>query len=120
MKAATVQTIMNRLTPCGCGCKGRDPWHRASFRRVVTDLCSCAPFGAALARTKTQPSMGLQPIAEMGHAHVPGYPRAVRVVRVVVCGRPMPYWEIDDDSAVAARNGLPDPELTLRTQDAVQ
>ena len=26
-----------RFTPCRCGCKGKDPWHAATFRRVVHD-----------------------------------------------------------------------------------
>lgn len=64
--------------------------------------------------------MGLQPIAEYGWARLPGYPRPVRVVKVVVCGKPMPYWEIDDDSATAARNDLPDPDLVIRTVEGMK
>ena len=26
---------MMRVDPCRCGCKGNDPWHRASFKRAV-------------------------------------------------------------------------------------
>lgn len=29
-----VETVF-RLNSCGCGCKGRDPWHRTKFKRVV-------------------------------------------------------------------------------------
>jgi hypothetical protein len=28
--------ILNRCRPCGCGCLGQDPWHKAWFWRVVT------------------------------------------------------------------------------------
>ena len=28
--------IIVRVEPCRCGCGGRDPWHRANYRRVVT------------------------------------------------------------------------------------
>jgi hypothetical protein len=33
---ATREKIILRSTPCRCGCLGRDPWHAASVRRVVT------------------------------------------------------------------------------------
>jgi len=29
------EKITARVSPCRCGCKGRDPWHAATFRRVV-------------------------------------------------------------------------------------
>ncbi len=30
------QNIINRLEPCLCGCKGKDPWHARNFKRTVT------------------------------------------------------------------------------------
>jgi hypothetical protein len=27
--------VINKGSPCSCGCKGQDPWHKASYRRVV-------------------------------------------------------------------------------------
>lgn len=27
--------VRRGLTPCTCGCAGRDPWHRARYRRAV-------------------------------------------------------------------------------------
>jgi hypothetical protein len=30
--------ILNRVTPCNCGCKGTDSQHAASFYRVVRDV----------------------------------------------------------------------------------
>ena len=32
----TPQRIVNRLTPCNCGCKGSDSWHRSEYKRCVT------------------------------------------------------------------------------------
>lgn len=29
------QDIMTRIQSCGCGCHGRDPWHKSSYRRIV-------------------------------------------------------------------------------------
>jgi hypothetical protein len=37
MKNTTTQLVI-RARPCNCGCQGQDPWHRASYRRVVTLL----------------------------------------------------------------------------------
>jgi len=31
-------TIHNRIDPCGCGCKGADPWHAKTFKRVLQDV----------------------------------------------------------------------------------
>lgn len=31
----TGEMILNRFKPCSCGCKGQDPWHKASYRRQV-------------------------------------------------------------------------------------
>jgi hypothetical protein len=28
--------IVNKAEACGCGCHGQDPWHKASYQRVVT------------------------------------------------------------------------------------
>lgn len=33
----TRRTI-RRDKPCGCGCKGTDPWHRRTFKRIVRDI----------------------------------------------------------------------------------
>lgn len=96
------QTIVNRLKPCGCGCKGRDPQHRAEYKRTVTDIVQ---LSGAVAMTKSQPAMGMQAIAATGRARLPGYPRPVRVVRVIVLGHTLPYWEIDDVDATNARSG---------------
>ena len=30
-------TITKRLDPCTCGCKGSDPWHLKSYKRVLYD-----------------------------------------------------------------------------------
>jgi hypothetical protein len=32
------QKITMRLRPCGCGCKGSDSWHAATFTRTVRDV----------------------------------------------------------------------------------
>jgi hypothetical protein len=32
------EQILNKLEPCCCGCHGQDPWHRATYRRIVTRL----------------------------------------------------------------------------------
>lgn len=36
--ATKTELIMARLTPCNCGCQGADPWHRATYRRVVDEV----------------------------------------------------------------------------------
>ncbi len=30
------QEIINRVGQCNCGCGGKDPWHRQTYRRIVT------------------------------------------------------------------------------------
>lgn len=30
-------TITRRLSPCTCGCKGSDSWHRPNFQRKLRD-----------------------------------------------------------------------------------
>ena len=56
--AATLTVgITNRLSPCTCGCRGRDSWHAAHFSRVVRNVEifgevreeSTKPYGRALA-----------------------------------------------------------------------
>ncbi len=32
----TREQIVNKLEPCGCGCHGQDPWHKATYYRTVT------------------------------------------------------------------------------------
>ena len=32
------QRVMMIDGPCQCGCKGRDPWHRQWFKRLVKDV----------------------------------------------------------------------------------
>lgn len=32
------ERIINRVSPCKCGCGGRDPWHAQHFNRVVRDV----------------------------------------------------------------------------------
>ena len=34
----TTERIVNRVMPCRCGCKGRDPGHARTFDRVVRDV----------------------------------------------------------------------------------
>lgn len=34
----TTNTIRVRSTTCKCGCHGRDPWHRQSYKRVVRQV----------------------------------------------------------------------------------
>ena len=29
------EQVIYRLAPCGCGCGGRDPWHKSTFWRIV-------------------------------------------------------------------------------------
>ena len=31
----TQQTIINKTSPCNCGCQGQDPWHRRTYQRTV-------------------------------------------------------------------------------------
>lgn len=35
---AGMALIVARDTPCRCGCKGTDPWHRRSFLRRLRDV----------------------------------------------------------------------------------
>jgi hypothetical protein len=37
MSTSSTVTITRRIDPCGCGCKGADPWHRKEFERVLHD-----------------------------------------------------------------------------------
>jgi len=37
-RTKTNTTPIHRLKPCGCGCKGTDPWHAAVFHRVIRDI----------------------------------------------------------------------------------
>lgn len=30
--------ITRRLSPCACGCSGRDSWHRATYKRNVKNI----------------------------------------------------------------------------------
>lgn len=38
MKTTTTSKNIRRDRPCGCGCKGTDPWHRRTFDRVVRNV----------------------------------------------------------------------------------
>jgi len=31
-----IEMIINKTETCNCGCGGNDPWHRLTYRRVVT------------------------------------------------------------------------------------
>lgn len=37
VKGAATQ-ITYRVNPCNCGCKGGDPWHAATFYRVIRSI----------------------------------------------------------------------------------
>ena len=39
----TATTVIRRTQPCGCGCKGSDPWHARQFSRVIRDVLD-VPF----------------------------------------------------------------------------
>lgn len=43
---ATVETVYRKL-PCRCGCKGRDPWHRQSYKRRVGLMVASDPTRGA-------------------------------------------------------------------------
>jgi hypothetical protein len=30
--------VIKRLNPCNCGCRGRDPWHKAVYTRTVRNI----------------------------------------------------------------------------------
>lgn len=34
----SMQTIINKLETCTCGCKGRDPWHQKEYSRAVKKI----------------------------------------------------------------------------------
>ena len=35
MKNSKTERVLMRISPCGCGCRGTDPWHAKSFDRVI-------------------------------------------------------------------------------------
>ena len=41
-----MKRIRARIDPCKCGCAGRDPWHAASFQRVVRKVIEVDPTPA--------------------------------------------------------------------------
>jgi len=30
--------LTNRMSPCRCGCNGTDPWHQATYERVLRNV----------------------------------------------------------------------------------
>jgi hypothetical protein len=36
VKLTNRERVVNRMTPCTCGCHGQDPWHLRYYKRVVT------------------------------------------------------------------------------------
>ena len=32
------EMILNKLQTCTCGCRGKDPWHRTTYYRVVAKV----------------------------------------------------------------------------------
>ena len=47
---------------CDCGCKGKDPWHKSSFRRVIRDDdgeegWALFPWGASRVTRNTDPTV---------------------------------------------------------------
>ena len=35
--------ILNRLSPCRCGCRGTDPQHKRAYKRAIRNMALCKP-----------------------------------------------------------------------------
>lgn len=42
-KTLRKQRVDARLSPCSCGCRGRDYWHRTRYTRTVRAVEACEP-----------------------------------------------------------------------------
>lgn len=77
------QHILNNVTPCRCGCKGRDPWHKSWYRRVVRDI-------------KDLPNGGREGLVRM--------PYSTQPVRVFQGTSGSSVWTVDKDSIEHDKN----------------
>jgi hypothetical protein len=70
--------IINRTGPCGCGCQGNDPQHRASYDRVLQDVRVLdepvrTRFRLVVARAKARiPGAGLVTVIGVVHIYPSG------------------------------------------------
>ena len=86
--------IIARINPCSCGCKGRDTWHRGTYRRTLRNV------RPAEGRVQLLGRCGLIDIDAEAMARFPW--GSSRVVREAKCGG----WFIDRESALDAQSRL--------------
>ena len=43
------QPITKRISPCNCGCGGKDSWHKGEYRRVIQEQVECDEEAMTLA-----------------------------------------------------------------------
>lgn len=76
--------IIKRLKPCGCGCGGRDPWHRQTYKRVIQNIRN------ERGRTRTTAMRSVE-YGRIGQAQFPW--GVETVVEIVLYGKPI-CWQI--------------------------
>lgn len=74
----TAEKITNRLTPCNCGCNGRDSQHARTFVRVVSDVVALDTPALAVTR-----AFGRATVIARGFVSLPGRDEPVAVGFVV-------------------------------------
>lgn len=87
--------ITKRMKPCNCGCKGRDPWHKESYRRVLRNKLP----SAGDVRTAWEDQTPIQ--AEAVASFPWGETRVVQMRKAP--GRPA-WWMIDLDDMLNVMN----------------
>ena len=55
METSKTKSKVYRRKPCGCGCRGRDPWHQSSYLRVVEIASATATEGWVRLPMSTDP-----------------------------------------------------------------
>lgn len=93
--------ILARLKSCGCGCKGRDTWHRHSYQRLLRNPNAVTP---QTAETCWDGGRGT-PIQAEAWAQFPwGLTRVVLMERSP--DRPA-WWVVDRNSMLEMMNSTP-------------
>lgn len=74
-------TVIARIEPCTCGCKGSDPWHRSNFRRVLRNVEELPAGSSARIRAYGD----ARPVSKRARVSLPW--GTATAVLVVVAGR---------------------------------
>ena len=80
------QSVLARYKTCNCGCRGADPQHKPSYRRVIRD------------EVEVDERDGARRVGKRGTVRLPGRGLVgVHVVQYLHCGRWIGgQWEADE------------------------